>query len=388
MRFLPASLTAICGLTAFASAAQNQASLASYVSVIQGDSVAFHYGLSYEMQQPACATVRRLVRLDQDGSFHGVFRDVRVGDTLVATGTYQHGRKEGLFTTYHLNGQVAARGHYQQNQRTGDWEYWYPSGQRRQILHFEANGQPTVRAYWTATGVQQVQDGNGVWHQTDSFATIGGPVVEGHATGEWHRTAVGSGKLMTTETFDAKGHFRQGRLVGMAMPGSEAVYRDESRMPIAEELALVNAEKYVLHPPCNSNLSPTKATNSSNFVPATYKQGLPAYWEMIWIRLRPMLGNGSALGNYHGVLRFTVNLDATGNWQIELYKTEGVDLEAARQLLKILRVLPRWEPAQLAGAPVASSVEVEYQAIEPQYRLRFYPKRGTVDSGFSTPPTR
>lgn len=369
-----------------------QAPLDSYVTVVRGDSVAFYYGLDYKMVQPACATIRRLVRLDKDGSFHGPFRDVRRGDTLVASGRYQHGQKEGLFTLYHLNGKQAARGFFQQNQRTGDWDYWYPSGQKRQTLRFNQSDQATVVAYWDTAGIQRVQDGTGEWFRPDISTAVSGPVVKGHPTGEWRRTDTASGKLLATETFDDAGRFRQGRWRGSLIPGAAPVYQDQTRMSIAEPVVLANAESYALSPPCSPAIAPRLREGGSaangNYVAAAYKNGSNAYGEMLWLRIRSMLNQpqsqNASLANYHGGLRFAVNLDATGGWQTEIYKAEGVNLEAARQILQIMRNLPRWNPALENGQTTASSVIIEYSAIAPTYRISVLPQRGLVDTGFGT----
>ena len=366
-----------------------QAPLDSYVTVIRADSVAFHYNPEYGMQQPACAAIRRFVRLDKDGAFHGAFRDVRAGDSLVATGSYVHGQKEGIFTLFHRSGKPAARGLYQHNQRTGEWEYWYPSGQRQQTLRFGADGKATVVSYWDAAGAQRAQAGNGEWHRIGGSTTIGGPVVNGHAAGQWQRTATDTGKLLATETFDTDGRLKQGRLLGPLLPGATATYRDDTRMGVAEDLWLVNAERYQLQPPCSQQqAAANRAKAAGSFAPATYKDGFSGYWELLWIRIRPVLRQDTPLGRYHGVLRFTLNLDATGGWQTELFKTEGTDLEAARQLLQMMRNLPKWEPARLNGVAVPSSVRLEYRALAPSYSLGIMPQQGTVDTGFSAAPAR
>jgi hypothetical protein len=217
-------------------------------------------------------------------------------------------------------------------------------------------------------------------------------VVQGHATGEWRRTDTGSGRLLATETFDATGRLRQGRLRGTLMPGAVPVYHDQTRMGFAEPLPLINAENYALNPPCRPAVAPPLGGSSSgvsaSYVPATYKNGPSAYIEMMLLRIRALLSQNTSLANYHGTLRFVVNLNATGGWQTEIYKAEGVNLEAARQILQVMRNLPRWEPAMVNGQAVACSVVVEFTNNGPSYRLSMKPQRDVVDTGFSSQSAR
>jgi hypothetical protein len=246
-----------------------------------------------------------------------------------------------------------------------------------------------VLSYWSPTGEQLVLNGTGRWSSIDGNTQVSGSVAQGHPVGTWHRTSANGQKVLITETFAADGTFKSGRLAsGVVGSNFPDTYRDESRLSLAEQPAFTTAEKFQVLPPCRSATASTSGARAANssFVPAVYKQGASAYWELVWIRLRPLLSEDNELARYNGVLQFKLNLDERGNWQPELYKAEGTNLEAARQLLRLMRLLPRWEPAHENGQPVASSVQIEYRALPPSYSLRFQPLRGTVGTGFNAAP--
>jgi hypothetical protein len=375
MRALLLTLSAGLTTSAFAQSTTSQAPapLSTYVRVVQADSVHLFYSADYGMVQPACAVVRRHVRLDASGSFQGRFRDYQVaGDSLLQAGTYEHGKKQGPFQSYHPNGRLAARGQYVADQPSGLWQYWYASGQQRQVLHFGDAGLVKVVDAWAEDGQPTVSNGAGSWQGVSGPYRLGGPVLQGRPDGRWEAKSP-NGSVVLAETF-AGGQFKSGRQF-VSMPGTQPTYKDASRLSLVETPAFQAAEAFRLLPPCQPKLAAGAAATNGNFAPAAYKQGMSAYTELLWVRLRPVMNTATGLGEYYGVLTFAVRLDAAGNWATEPEEVQGTSEAAAKELLAIMRRLPRWQPAQLDGRPVASRVAVTFRAIRPTYNLSLAPGR-------------
>ncbi|MBJ6107861.1 hypothetical protein JAO73_02480 [Hymenobacter sp. BT523] len=366
------------------------APLSTYVRVVQGDSVNLFYTPDYRMAQPACAVLRRQTRLDGSGSFNGHFRDARwPSDSVQMTGRYVHGEKDGLFTLYHANGQAQMQGQYRANRRVGEWKVWYPSGRLAEVLSYEPNNPaPTVHQAWDVAGQQQVINGAGIWHRDLGEGNeFSGPVAGGRPLGVWKLSPNKNGRManwMITETYGPDGTVKAG--MERTAAGQTDRYHGASRVQFWAMAAFEAAERFQLQPPCQ----PRVVAVNTLFKPAFYRGGASAYWELLWSRLRPLIEdtrrNGvSPLTEYRGVLSFRVRLDAHGNWQNEPSQPEGTNLEAARQLLNLMRNLPRWEPAHLDGVPVESTATVEYTAGLDRYSLMIRPGQG---AGQAPPPVR
>lgn len=351
------------------------APLSTYVRVVSGDSVQLFYAANYRMAQPACARFRRQTRLDAAGSFNGYFRDARwPSDSVLLTGRYAHGEKDGIFTLYHPNGQVQVQGQYRANHRVGDWKLWHPSGQPVEVLSYDQQEQLTVRSAWDNTGQQIVTEGVGLWRRDLGEGNeFSGPVIAGRPTGTWQLIPAKMGpmaKWKITETYGPDGTVKTG--VEHTGAGLTDRYHGASRVQLFQDRAFEAAERFQMQPPCQ-----VSANARSTFKTAFYKTGTPAYYELLWQRIRPADPSNTmprnALGNYQGVLRFRAFLGADGNWRPEPNQTEGTSLEAARQLLALMRNLPRWQPAHEDGVPVTSSVLIEYSYILDQVDILIQP---------------
>ncbi|WP_426058562.1 toxin-antitoxin system YwqK family antitoxin [Hymenobacter sp. B1770] len=381
------ALSAFCLLSCLAASqapAQTTAtaSLDTYVRVVAGDSLNFFYETDYGMAQPACACIRRQTRLDGTGSFHGAFRDARwPTDSVQLTGRYQHGQKEGLFTHYHRNGKMEAQGQYLGNRRSGEWKFWYASGQPAEVLSYGTNAQPEVRAAWTADGQPVVVNGNGQWkRQLNGGATqFSGPVIDGRPTGTWQLVSPKfTSKVLLTETYGPSGAVVAG-VEHIVASGRTEKYKGVSRVVASQEQTFEAAETFRLRQPCQFVAAAASVPAvTSSFKQAFYRGGASAYSELMWLRIRPIIENPdrngvSPLTTYRGTLRFKVRLDAKGNWQNEPSQPEGTNLEAARQMLGIMRNLPRWQPAHQDGQPVESTATVEFTVGLDRYSLIIQP---------------
>ncbi|WP_460503555.1 toxin-antitoxin system YwqK family antitoxin [Hymenobacter agri] len=356
------------------------APLSTYVQVVSGDSFNLFYTNSYEMAQPACAAIRRQTRLDATGSFHGAFRDTRWPDTnsVELTGRYVHGQKEGLFTLFHANGKPQGQGQYHANRRIGEWQFWRASGQLAEIISYDrADEQPVIRQYWDAAGQQMVIDGAGTWQrELGSGNQFSGPVVAGRPLGIWKLVPAKNGAMANyaiTETYGPDGTVKAG--FERTATGTSDRYHGASRVQFFQVGAFESAERFQMRPPC----APPTPVISSTFAPAFYKTGTSAYFQLLWRRIQAIESSANTphntLSNYQGVLRFEAYLDANGSWSAEPFQTEGTSIEAARQLLALMRTLPRWEPAHESQQAVGCRVQIEYGLILDQMHLRIQPGR-------------
>ena len=247
--YRPALLVCALLLTASASWAQRslpaKAPLDQCYRVLGKDSVGFFYSDEYILTPPGCATIRRHSRLDSAGRFLGYVRDYRMtNNQLLLQGSYREGRKEGVFETYHATGELAARGRYIAGRQVGDWAYWYPSGKPRQILSFRNGQDPLIQQFWEESGQQLVKDGNGTWYRQEIGMELRGAVAQGIPDGRWLLRRMSDESLVARETF-VKGHFRNGVVVEQM-----ELYRDESRLDLADWDTYSKAEAYELGPPC------------------------------------------------------------------------------------------------------------------------------------------
>ena len=354
------------------------APLSTYVQVVQGDSIRLFYSPDYQMVQPACARLRRQTRLDANGSFTGTFRDATwPSDSVLLTGRYVHGTKEGQFTWYHANGKWSAQGQYRANKRVGEWKFWRATGQLELVLDFDGGtlALPAVRQYWAVEGQQLVVDGTGIWHREIGVGNdFSGPVVGGRPVGIWQLSPAKPGllaKWSITETYGPDGEVKAG--VEKTTAGFSDRYHGATRVPMQFGQPFEEAERFRLRPPCEAPVRMAKST----FGPAFYRLGLPAYYELLWRRIHPVDLSGTvprnALGNYQGVLRFVAQLNANGSWEREPSQVEGTSLEAARQLLALMRALPKWEPAHKLGEAVNSLAMVEYSMQDERMQLHIQP---------------
>lgn len=222
-----------------------KAKLEQCLRVVGPDSVVFFYDDDYTLSPPGCATIRRHVRLDSTGRFHGFVRDYRLANNvLLLQGAYRAGHKEGVFEIYHDTGELAARGRYLQDRQVGDWAYWYTSGRPRQILSFRRGDDPLIQQFWEENGRQLVKDGNGTWYRHANGLHLAGAVRQGTPDGRWLLRRADDNIPVVQETFQ-NGYFRKG--VDFTTFG---FYKDQSRLDVGDWAPYSRAEEDVLGLAC------------------------------------------------------------------------------------------------------------------------------------------
>lgn len=218
--------------------------------VLTPDSVVFFYSAYYALTPPGCATIRRHVRLDSTGAFHGVVKDYQLSNNvLLLSGAYRHGRKQGVFELFYPDGEPAVRARYNAGQPVGDWTYWYHSGQPRQIVRFEKPEQPTLQRFWSLGGKLLVSEGMGQWEWTESGTQLAGAIRNGLPDGRWVRRYMPGGQPYSTEYFE-NGRFRRGTIFHEPAPGEYVLPLDTERAPFLDIEDYDQAERLVLGKPC------------------------------------------------------------------------------------------------------------------------------------------
>lgn len=226
---------------------KEKAKLDECYRVVGKDSVVFFYSADYLLTPPGCAAIRRHTQLDSAGRFWGPVHDYSlITKQLLLRGAYHDGLMEGQFEVYHETGELAARGHYQQGRQVGDWGYWYASGRRRQVLSFRNGQPPLIQQFWNESDQQLVKDGKGSWYSQEDGLQLSGKVMNGAPDGRWQLRRALDNTLVAKESF-VKGSFRNGVVVNRM-----ELYRDQSRLPIADWEKYRRAEQYELNVACYS----------------------------------------------------------------------------------------------------------------------------------------
>ncbi len=194
-----------------------EARISDCCQVIAGDSAALYYDHSYLLTPVACADVRRLTRINQQGDFEGETRDYTIAtNQLLYRQHYLHGKREGTYEAFYPNGQRAVLGNFAAGEPLGDWQFWNADGRPQRVLNWATAtpGVPTrprLLACWDSTGRQVVSQGAGQWveRQPGLYRLITGPVVDGLAQGSWECRALTDNQLLARETFE-QGTFKEG----------------------------------------------------------------------------------------------------------------------------------------------------------------------------------
>lgn len=214
------------------------------------DSVVFYYNAYYALTPPGCAVIRRHVRLDSTGAFHGVVRDYQLSNNvLLLSGAYRHGRKQGVFELFYPDGEPAVRARYHEGKQVGDWAYWYHSGQPRQVVRFEEPERPALLRFWAPDGALLVQNGAGTWQMEEAGTQLAGPIRNGLPDGRWTRRFSRGGQLYAVEYFE-QGQFRKGTTFYEPAEGELLLPLDTGQYPFLDVEDFDRTEKWVLGQPC------------------------------------------------------------------------------------------------------------------------------------------
>lgn len=239
------------GMAQAPAAAQSMAlTLQQCSRVLTSDSVVFFYDAYYALTPPGCAAIRRHVRLDSTGAFHGEVLDYQLANNiLLLKGAYRYGRKEGVFELFYSDGVPAARTRYHAGQPVGDWTYWYHSGQPRQVVRFEPAQPPALQRFWAPDGTLLVADGAGRWHIEEAGTRLEGAIRNGRPDGRWTRRFVRSGEEYAVEYFE-NGQFRKGSIFYQPAAGQQQLPLDTNQYPFLDVEDFDRTEEWVLGQPC------------------------------------------------------------------------------------------------------------------------------------------
>lgn len=359
------------------------------------DSVALYYNERWELTPMACATQRRLTRLDPDGSFNGEVQDYyRANNQLLFRQHYQHGQRTGSYEAFYPTGRPLLRGTFAQGQAVGEWQWWYANGRPMQTLRYDAAApqQWRIVAYWDSTGQQLVTNGAGRWQQelASQQLRMVGAVLGELPDGEWQMTQLVSNKLLTTETYRA-GRFVKGHNVVGRLPD----YRDHARFLPAFDDPSVRAERYQLGISCaeqarriareqasGAQLAHQRALNErvKAMTPPRPDGYGPNYLHMLLEKMSdyPSLN----------ALRLNEQYDATVEADLDEYgklsNFQSKEIAVQRVFEQMLPKLGRWHAATVNQQPVKSRVRFDLHVLDHQWKAQY--RVLTVDVSSAAPP--
>jgi antitoxin component YwqK of YwqJK toxin-antitoxin module len=177
-----------------------------------------YYDIHWNLCVPHRALFYRVTTVEKDEIlFNGPVRDYMIGtNRLVMEGRYEMGSKSGQFTFYYLNGQTESSGLYADNKRTGKWETYHENGKLHKLTEYTNSNSYLLHALWDSLGNQLVNEGNGVWTETNRNADnnrlilVEGKVEKGLRDGKW-RVLYTNGEMLLEEHY-VKGKFNFGDL--------------------------------------------------------------------------------------------------------------------------------------------------------------------------------
>jgi hypothetical protein len=201
------------------SVAQKADTLNFFFETLAGDdSVRMFFNQSQELTDKWCAEYHRYTRIDEEGGFHGPYRDVvATSNALLGKGLYVHGIRTGYFETYYPTGKLHVMGYYTNNVPAGRWKYFYENGVPERTLTF--TGRDTLlTAFVGSDGKVAVKDGQGYFEGEVQGRSAGvadrltarGKIVNGKPDGKWTATFTGP-KVVCEEEF-SQGHFVKGAI--------------------------------------------------------------------------------------------------------------------------------------------------------------------------------
>lgn len=202
---------------------------AAYYDVIQGDSVMIYLNHRFSLTEPECSKFIRLVKLDSNGNYDGIFVDLDRAHNPLARGRYSHGIRHGYFETYFSNGKVKSRGLYKNNFPFDQWEFFYENGLPERTLKFIASDTLLMR-FIDKKGNVTVTDGQGRFNGPvtkgveSNYVIAKGQVKNGKPEGRWT-----SQYLQSTFSIE---EFEDGKLIKgkfpNAAPGAKKSYTGKS----------------------------------------------------------------------------------------------------------------------------------------------------------------
>ena len=307
-----------------------------YIKTIAGGKHRIYFNFDYSLTNPACASIYRESRFDEDNMlFDGPFKDYRTDGNVIAEGFYKEGYLDSTLVVRYLNGNIWQKGSYKDSKMQGVWEYFFPDGKPMYTINIKKD-KVYLTHVWDIDGQVLVKNGKGkatIYHYGSNSVIKkdvlhwGGKVRKGLMQGVWMPYKYQS-------PVNIKQIYVNGRFVNGF--DNEVFYNTVNLFSLEQQQALINAEELSV---AVCDLNPT------NDSPPIYPTGDYYLSQDLYKEIDKVLGVFPRTALVE--VSFDVNVDGSLS---DLKGESETGVEQA--LIESLKRLGPWLPATKAYAPV------------------------------------
>ncbi|WP_162051543.1 energy transducer TonB [Pontibacter pamirensis] len=399
--------------------------LLGFSSVQAQQEVPIYYNHKWEVTKRETAVFTRLAfvpdSLIKAGSLFEMAFDKTVADyydtgQIMARGIYVKGQKQGIWLFYHPNGQIMRQGSYENNKPIGTWKFWRENGKPLQEVVCDRLS-VRFQNFWDDGGKQTVAHGTGTYvallpGENNSQMQLKGNYINGVRHGTWQYAPVTAdrqeGKPLIEQVYN-KGMLVKGYIYAKGKKISE--YTAEDKFNLSADLPyLAVVEKWavdtnafkpgypVLAHVLKLDVQEVQENSGTQQYQVILQTGLGA--DTLKLAKQPKPGTMPAFsGGEEAMFRFLgknirypaaaqragiqgivlLSLAVAADGTIEDVKVlQSVNPLLDNESIRVVKLMPKWEPALSNGVPVAASfiVPVSYRIVQqPQQQQQYNPSR-------------